>query len=212
MSFVLTYNTLVARITSYLERVDQFITDDMDLWIKMAHERIGRDSNTLIFDVYVTQAFQANVAVMQKPNRWQNTLTFNYGTGDNNNTRNQILPRTYEWCRAYWPDDTLTDAPKYYANYGNNNWLICPTPDQAYPFELGYSETPQVIDINFQTNYLTEFMPEVLFKAVLLEAMIGLKNYEYIPPLEADYVKVLASWNSKDKFRKTDRYTNLEAD
>jgi hypothetical protein len=212
MSFVLTYTTLIERIKQDLERQDDVVDESIDSWIKFAQERIGRDSNTLLFDVYVTQSFQPNVPVINKPTRWQNTLTFNYGTGTNNNTRNNLLLRTYEWCRNYWPDDTQTGAPKYYADYGYNNWLIVPTPDQAYPFEICYAETPQVIDSNFQTNYLTQFMPEVFLKAVLLEAMVTLKNDERIPVVEAEYVKAISSWNSKDKFKKTDRYTTREAD
>ena len=55
-------------------------------------------------------------------------------------------------------------------------------------------------------------MPEVLLKAVLLEAMLDLKNDERIPVLESEYVKVLSSWNAKDELRKVDRYVTRKAD
>lgn len=212
MAFILTYNTLVQQITNYLERSDEITQSGIDVWIKFAHDRISRDSNTQLFEVYVSQNFQVGVPVMPKPARWLNTITFNYGTGTGNNTRNQILLRSYEYCRNYWPDDTQTGAPLFFADYGQYNWLISPTPDQAYPFELGYLEVPQVIDINYQTNYLTEFMPEVLLKAVLLEAMLELKNDERIQIVEAEYVKALSSWNAKNELRKVDRYTTRKAD
>lgn len=211
MAFVLTYDSLVSKVKKDLEREDEVTDESIDSWIKFAHERIARDSNTEIFEVYVTTNFIVGDNVIQKPNRWQNTLTFNYGSGTGNNTRNFILQRSYEFCRQFWPNDTLMSAPKFYSNYGFNNWLISPTPDQTYPFEIGYSETPQVIDVNYQTNYLTEFMPEVLLKAVLLEAMITLKNDERIPTIEGDYVKVLSSWNAKDVLKKTDRFTYRKA-
>lgn len=212
MSFILTYDTLVQKVMEDLERNDEIVVDSMDSWIKFAHNRIGRNSDTQLFEVYVSNNFTPGLPVIPKPARWQNTLTFNYGSGTGNNTRNNILLRSYEWCRAYWPDDTQTDAPVYYADYGLYNWLISPTPDQAYPFELAYLETPQVIDSTYQTNYLTEFMPEVLIRATLLEAMLSLKNDERLPEIEAGYKELIQSWNDKDELRKTDRYTTRKAD
>lgn len=301
MSFILTYNTLYEKTVSYLERVDQTVTGDFDAWVKFAHDRIGRDSNTQLFEVYISGTFSPGISVMPKPARWQNTITFNYGTGQNtvtlgnnplatdgvsstitvtipstgglvngqtviisgasggggltaaqlniaapvtiidittftyaatanstsaasiggaavtasfptNNTYTPILLRSFEYARSFWPNQDLTNPPQFYSDYGYYNWLISPTPDQAYPFVLGYLETPQVIDVSYQSNYLTEFMPEVLLKAVLLEAMLDLKNDERIPVIEAEYVKAISSWNAKDKLRKIDRYVSREAD
>lgn len=301
MSFILTYNTLYEKTISYLERMDQTVTGDFDVWVKFAHDRIGRDSNTQLFEVYVSGTFTPGISVMPKPARWQNTITFNYGSGANNVTLGNnplatdgvsttitvtipstdglingqtviisgatggdgltasqlnisapitivnlttftysatanstsaasiggaevtasfpnneaytpILLRSFEYARSFWPNQSLTNPPKFYADYGYYNWLISPTPDQAYPFVLGYLETPQVIDAAYQSNYLTEFMPEVLLKAVLLEAMLDLKNDERIPVVEAEYVKAISSWNAKDKLRKVDRYVSREAD
>lgn len=281
--------------------MDQTVTGDFDVWVKFAHDRIGRDSNTQLFEVYVSGTFTPGISVMPKPARWQNTITFNYGSGANNVTLGNnplatdgvsttitvtipstdglingqtviisgatggdgltasqlnisapitivnlttftysatanstsaasiggaevtasfpnneaytpILLRSFEYARSFWPNQSLTNPPKFYADYGYYNWLISPTPDQAYPFVLGYLETPQVIDAAYQSNYLTEFMPEVLLKAVLLEAMLDLKNDERIPVVEAEYVKAISSWNAKDKLRKVDRYVSREAD
>lgn len=301
MSFILTYNTLVEKTISYLERLDATVTGDIDAWIKFAHDRIGRDSNTQLFEVYVGGTFTAGQSVLQKPARWQNTITWNFGTGASNiqlgnnplatdgataivnvtipstvglvngqiviisgasatggisaanlnvtspitiidgthftytatanstsavsgggssiissfpayDNYTPILLRSYEYARSFWPNQALTSPPMFYADFGYNSWLISPTPDQNYPYQLAYLETPQVIDINYQTNYLTEFMPEVLLKAVLLEAMLDLKNDERIPVMEGEYIKVLSSWNAKDELRKVDRYTTRKAD
>lgn len=213
MSFVLTYNSLVEKIKNELERKnDPIVLASLDMWIKNAHERIGRDCNSLLFEVSLQGSFQADNCVIQKPNRWQNTIAFNYGTGNGFNTYNPIYLRTYEFCRDYWPDTTQIAPPKFYADYVYGNWLISPTPDQAYPFEIVYLETPQVIDSSFQTNYLTQFMPEILLRATLMEAMITLKNDERIPVISDDYVKLISSWNNKNKLRKFDRYTTRDAD
>lgn len=213
MSFVLTYNSLVTTIMNDLERPnDPIVISSMDMWIKNAHERIGRDSNTLLFEVSVQGSFQPTEYVIEKPNRWQNTIAFNYGTGIGFNTYNPMYLRTYEFCRSYWPDTTQVSPPKFYADYIYGSWLISPTPDQAYPYEIVYLETPQVIDSSFQTNYLTQFMPEILIRATLLEAMLTLKNDERTPAIEDSYVKLISSWNNKDKLRKFDRHSTREVD
>lgn len=212
MSYVMTYNSLVIKVMDDLERSDEIVVDSMDSWIKFAHERIGRDCGSLIFDQYITQNFTVGLPVLNKPGRIQNTLFFRYGTGTNLNYNNNVLLRSYEFCRSYWPDDMVQGAPKYFADYGYNNWLIVPTPDFAYPFEIAYQETPQVIDINYQNNYLTEFMPEILLKAVMIEANLTLKNFEIADQFKKDYVELISSWLNKDKLIKTDRYTDRGAD
>ena len=73
-------------------------------------------------------------------------------------------------------------------------------------------ETPQVIDETYQTNYLTENMPEILIRAVLWEAMLTLKNDERLAIIQNEYTPLVASWNAKDTLLKTDRYTNRGAD
>jgi hypothetical protein len=301
MSFILTYNSLLQKTISYIERDDGTVQQDFDTWVKFAHERIGRDSNTQLFEVYVSGTFTTGISVMPKPARWQNTITFNYGSGANNvtlgnnplatglntsvvtvtipstddlvngqtviisgatetgsllpeelnvsspitiidqthfsynassslsivdvgggaeviasfpknNSYTPVLLRSFEYARSFWPDQSLVAPPMFYADYGYYNWLISPTPDQNYPFNIAYLETPQVIDITYQSNYLTEFMPEVLLKAVLLEAMLDLKNDERIPIIQDEYLKVLASWNAKNEIRKVDRYMTRKAD
>lgn len=309
MSFVLTYNSLIEKTINYLEKNDENVAGDIDAWIKFAHERIARDSNTQLFEVYVGGTFTPGVSVYPKPARWQNTITWNFGSGGTtlqlgNNPLNTnvgdgeifvtvpsasnltvgqtviisgasnpggelggvtddqinitssiystiidplgqafsyltegtatsyeigggsnvtvtfptyndytpILLRPYEYARSFWPNQKLTAPPQFYADFAYYNWLISPTPDQAYPYLLSYLETPQVIDASYQTNYLTEFMPEVLLKAVLLEAMLDLQNDLRIPIIEQEYVKAISSWNAKNDLRKVDRYTTLEAD
>ncbi len=100
----------------------------------------------------------------------------------NYNNYTPILLRSFEYARSFWPNQAATAPPMFYADYGYYNWLISPTPDQ------------------------------VLLKAVLLEAMLDLKNDERIPVVEAEYVKAISSWNAKDELRKIDRYTDRKAD
>lgn len=209
---VMTYNSLVAQVTSYLNRTDTATLDQIPNFIYQAEQRICRESKNVGLEVYVTGTFITNNSVIAKPARWRRNITFNYGTGVLNNTRNTILLRSYEFCRAYWPDPTLSAPPKFYADYGYYNLLIVPTPDQAYPFELGYLQLPDPISPNNQTNWITNYAPDVFLYATLLEAMPFLKDDERIPVWKEYYDRGLSSLNQQDDQRIYDRSGNRSAD
>lgn len=212
MAFVLTYNNLVTNLLNYLERDDQATIDAIPTFILFAQTRIARDAKTLFLETYVTNLFTNGSNVLQKPANWLNTITFNVGNGTNNNTRNPVILRDYEWCRQYWPDDAATGLPKYYCDYGYNNWLIVPTPDQNYPFELAYEGLPTQLDINNQTNQLTQNAPELLFYACLREAYIFLKDIPNEQISEQLYGNALQAIQSESVFRQTDRYSERNKD
>lgn len=215
MAFALTYSTLTTNIMNYLERTDAATLDTIPMFILLAQDRINKECKTLGLEVYVTGIFTPSQSVIQKPAGWKNTLTFNIGSEPNAplaNTRNQLLQRSYEYCRLYWPDDTQTSIPLFFADYGYNNWLITPTPDQAYPFEIAYMSFVQPIDNTNQTNWLTQYAPEVLFYACMLEAMIYLKNDERIQYWQGFYQDALGKLDIEDKMRYTDRYSDREKD
>lgn len=212
MAFILTYDTLLQQTIKDLEREDAIVTGSFDRWVKNAHERIARDSPTLLFQVYLVGNFTVGQNAYIKPGRWQTNISWNYGSGTNLNTYNPIQLRSYEYCRLYSSDDSVTGPPVYYSDYGYNNWIISPTPDLAYPFELIIQETAQVIDATYQTNYMTEFMPEILEKAVMIEAMLTLKNDERKELIQNEYVALLSSFNAMDARRRMDRFVTVKAD
>ena len=80
----------------------------------------------------------------------------------------------------YWPDPTQLAQPKYYADYDYNSWLIVPTPDVAYPYEVGYFCLPPLLDETVGTNILTGTVPDPLLYACLLETAVFLKDDERI--------------------------------
>lgn len=121
------------------------------------------------------------------------------------NYRNILLPRSLEYCQKYWPDQTQTGAPKFYADYNYGNWLIAPTPDQNYPWAVNYYAQPPLLDNSNQTNWLTEFCPNLLLYRTLLEATPFLKNDERIPVWQDFYKEELAAVNQEDLQKAADR-------
>lgn len=220
MSFILTYSTLVTNIMNYLERTDQQTQSTIPMFILLAQDRIAKECKTLGLEKYITGTFTAGNSIVPKPAGWKNTLTFNIGTvvpqtpapPTPQYNRIQIPQRSYEFCRMFWPNQSSTALPAYFCDYGYDNWLVVPTPDQAYPFEVAYMAFVQPIDSTNQTNWLTQYAPELLFYACMLEAMVYLKNDERMQVWQALYQDALSKVDSEDKARYTDRYSDRTKD
>jgi len=208
----MTFNELQTDIQNYLERgasaaVDPIVYQQIPRLITLAERRIIADLKIEGFIVAVTTNLEAGVSVYPKPDRWRTTISLNFGTGTGNATRTPIFPRSYEYVRNYWPDESQTGQPKFYADYNYNNWIICPTPDQNYPIEILYYELPALLNDSNQTNWITEYAPQLVLYGALLEATPFLKNDERIPVWKQFYSEAVAAINQEDLKRIVDRST-----
>jgi hypothetical protein len=210
MATTTTFTTLKEDIRRYLERgftlaSDQIVYEQIPRLINLAERRIARELKVEGLINVLTGTMSPGLAVYPKPDRWRSTVSFNFGTGDQNNEYNQLFPRSYEYVRSYWPNRTETDVPLFYAEYDYNNWIIAPTPDQAYPFEVLVYQLLPLLDETNQTNWLTEYAPQVLLYASLLEATPFLKNDERIPVWQQMYDRSAQALNGEDLSKILDR-------
>lgn len=144
-------------------------------------------------------------SVIDKPDRWRQTVSMNFGTGTSNNSFTPLFPRSYEYCRAYWPNGTLTGVPKFYGDYDLQHWLIVPTPDQTYPLEILAYLQPVLLDSNNQTNFFTVYCGNALLYQTLLQAMPFLKSDERIPVWQNMFDRELAALDGQDLQKILDR-------
>jgi len=210
MATTTTYTTLLEDLRRYLERgftleSDQLVYEQLPRLINLAERRIARELKVQGLINVLTGTLQAGLAVYPKPDRWRDTVSFNFGSGDQNNEYNQLFPRSYEYIRSYWPDRTQTGFPLFYADYDYNNWIIAPTPDAAYPFEVLVYQLLPLLDETNQTNWLTEYAPQVLLYACLLEATPFLKNDERIGVWQQMYDRASQALNGEDLSKILDR-------
>lgn len=213
MATALTYTDLLTiTLPAYLERgspADTTVYAQLPSIIGLAQRRIARELKIEGFETAVISTMIAGTAVYTKPERWRQTISINFGSGVGNNARNFILPRSYEYCRMYWPNDsvnvtTINDL-RYYADYDYQHWLFAGTPDVAYPFEVLYWQLPPLLGDDTQTNWVTEYLPDLLLYACLLEATPFLKNDERIPTWQQFYDRAASAANGEDLRRILDR-------
>jgi hypothetical protein len=210
MATTLTFTTLQEDVRRYLERGSTFASDpvvyeQIPRLINLAERRIARELKIQGFINVVTGTLQTGVSVYAKPDRWRDTVSINIGTGVQNNTRKMLFTRAYEYLLSYWPDRTATSQPLFYADYDYTHWLYAPTPDADYPFEVLYYELPPLLDDVVQTNWLTEYAPQLLLYGTLLEATPFLKNDERIPVWQNMYDRAAAMLNGEDLAKILDR-------
>jgi hypothetical protein len=210
MSTVMTFTTLQEDVRRYLERgatlvSDPVVFEQIPRLINLAERRIARELKVQGFINVVTGTFNTGNSVYDKPDRWRDTISMNIGTGTGNNTRKAVFSRSYEYARSYWPDSTATDEPEFYADYNYSHWLIVPTPDADYPFEVLYYELPVLLDDANQTNWVTEYAPQLLLYGTLLEATPFLKNDERIAVWQGMYDRAAAMLNGEDLAKILDR-------
>lgn len=210
MATTMTFDTLKQDVQRYLERgatyaSDPVVYDQIPRLINLAERRIARELKVQGFIAVVSSNMVPGQSVYAKPDRWRDTVSMNVGTGTNNANRAPLFTRVYEYLRSYWPNESQTATPLFYADYNYSSWLIAPTPDQAYPFEVLYYELPPLLDDSIQTNWLTEYAPQLLLYGALLEATPFLKNDERIGTWQQYYDRAAAMLNGEDLAKILDR-------
>jgi hypothetical protein len=202
MASVMTYSSLVENIQSYLERTDQATLDKIPTFIMLAEQVMAADLKFLGNLTVATSNMVQGENVIDKPARWRKTVSMNVTV---NGVRQPIFLRKYEYLREYWPDPSQQDVPFFYCDYDYTHWMIAPTPDDDYAYEVLYYERVQPLDATNQSNWFTEYAPQALLYGSLLQAMPFLKNDERIPMWQAQYEQIMNVLKTEDVARIGDR-------
>lgn len=206
----MTFTTLQDDIKAYIERgqatVDQTVYEQIPKNIGIIEREMARILKIQGFQRILTSAFIIGTPAYAKPDRWRETVSMNVGTGVTNNTRVPLRELAYETATLYWPDRSTTAEPRFYSDWGYNNWLITPVPDAAYPYEVTIWELPPLLDDTNTTNYLTEEAPNALLHGCLREVFALLKNKEMSMFWGAQFDKDVAMLAGEDFQKILDRY------
>lgn len=205
-----TYNSLTDDLRTYLERgnpADTTVYDQIPRLIMMGQLRLAKESKTLISTTALQSTMVAANDVIAKPANWRNLESFAIRLPDG--TSRPVYCRHYSFCRYYWPDRTITadfsdtSIELYYADYDYQHWLIVPTPQAAYDFEVLCQEPTPISDV-VQTNFFTQYAYDVLLHACLLEGWIFLKDTAKMQAEQTIYDRLLQGISFEQEERKSD--------
>lgn len=200
-SWVMTYDSLTSTVLQYLERRDQATVNAIPTFITLAEFEIAEQIKTLGQLQIVESTMQAGEPILQKPARWRKTVSMSVTV---NGKKQPVLLRKYEYLKNYWPDNTQTDVPAYYADTDWDHWYLAPTPDQNYAFEVLYYERIAPLSSTNQTNWLTQNAPNAMLFGTLLQAMPFLKN-DQRQIFQQKYTEALQTLKGEDVARVGDR-------
>jgi hypothetical protein len=203
---VMTYDSLVENIQSYLDRTDADTLAKIPLFIMLAEQTIASQIKFLGNLTVQASTMTIGQPIIDKPARWHKTVSMNITA---NGQKQPVLLRKYEYLREYAPDATVTGVPAYYGDYDYTHWLVAPSPASAYEFEVLYYERLQPLDSSNQTNWFTTYAPQALLYGSLMQAMPYLKNDERMPMWQQNYDLIIQTLKAEDVQRIGDRQATV---
>jgi hypothetical protein len=197
----MTYDSLTSTVLQYLERKDASVVNAIPTFISLAEFEIAQEIKTLGQLQVADANMQIGNPLLQKPARWRKTVSMSVTVAGK---KQPVYLRKYEYLKNYWPDDTQTDVPLYYADTDWEHWYIAPTPAVAYAFEVLYYERISPLSSANQTNWLTQNAPNAMLFGTLLQAMQFLKNDQRVI-FQQKYTEALQALKAEDVARVGDR-------
>jgi hypothetical protein len=197
----MTYDSLTSTVLQYLERQDAAVVNAIPTFITLCEFEIAQEIKTLGQLQVVNATMNINNPVIVKPARWRKTVSMTIDTGT---STQPVYLRKYEYLRNYWPNETQTGLPLYYADTDYEHWYVAPTPSLAYNFEVLYYERIAPLSSTNQTNWLTQNAPNAMLYGTLLQAMPFLKN-DARQVFQQKYTEAITSLKVEDVARVGDR-------
>ena len=174
MPAAMTYTSLLEDIRLYAERSDADFLAQRDRFVMMAENRLAKEVRGLGNLQIVASTLTSGSPLLAKPERWRETASFivTLASGE----KKALFLRDINYCREFWPNISLEDEPRFYADYGFEHFYLAPTPNAALNFELAYFDRPEPLSDTNETNWYTQYAPDLLLFACLVEAQPFLKQ------------------------------------
>jgi len=161
--------------------------------INLGELRLARDLDLSIFRATETTPTVQGVSAVVKPAGYAanqlgaQSISFESGASS---ARTFLELRSYEWIEDYLT--TAEGAPQYYAEPDETNFIVAPLPDTVYTLTVRYIIRPAALVVTTnETNWLSDNVGDLLFKACLAEAEKFLKSDDRIPIWEQDYASLI---------------------
>lgn len=186
----LDYNSLITDIQIITADYSLQLVDALPNIVSRAELTVTKDLDTLAaVQSYLSDPLGEGSYIINKPDSYIGVLQFSAIEADN--TYIVLDKRTLGYVRYYYPNTSVTGTPKFYADLDNQAWLIAPSLDTAYTFEVQYIMNLSGLTTGNQTTWLVLNQYELLLKACLREASVFQKDDEMYKIHDADYKALL---------------------
>jgi len=131
MSFTLA--TLKTAVKDYCETSESTFDTQLTTFIQEAEERILKNVELPDFRKNVTGTSTASSTYLSTPSDFLSPYSL---AVISSSVYNYLLFKHVSFVRDYTPNPATTGLPKYYAVFDENTFILAPTPDSNYTFEL----------------------------------------------------------------------------
>lgn len=166
-----TYTTLVQAIKDWTENDEATFNEQIDTFIRNAEERILYSVDLDVFRKNVQGQTTAAQKYLRVPDDFLSPFSLSITTDGG---QYFLLNKDVEYLQEYNPEGAQ-GAPKYYALFDINNFLLAPVPANIYPVELHYYYKPESI-VTAGTTWLGDNAEQALLYATLFEAYTFMKG------------------------------------
>ena len=169
----MTYAELLQKIRDYTEVDSNVLTDTIcNGFIQDAEWRIARDVDADYDRQYSTATLIPGQRYLNMP---QPYLIIRSIQIINSGVRTFLEPRDTSFFGEYNPNDAQGE-PKYYGNWYEDVVVFAPVTDIAYQIQVNYILSPVKLSASNTETYISEYFPNGLLYACLVEAFSFLKG------------------------------------
>ena len=137
MSFTLT--TLKSAIQDYSENSETTFVNNLREFIRATENRIFKSVDFEVFRKNVTSATSSSDRFLSVQDDYLASFSLSI---TNSSNIEFLLEKDVNFIQEYNPNSSTTGAPKYYARFDVNNFILAPTPNSNYSVELHYYYRP----------------------------------------------------------------------
>ena len=179
MSF--TYAQLKTAIQDYTENTETTFVNSLDIFIKNTEERILKIAQLEVFRKNQSGNMSANNQYLGLPSDYLAPYSLSFTSGGN---KEFVLFKDVNFVQSFNPNNSTSGAPRYYAQFDIDNFILGPTPDASYEVELHYFYRPASLTAGAEdgTTWLSTNASVSMLYGSLIEAYTFMKG-------EADLVQ-----------------------
>ena len=186
------YSTLKTAIQDYIESTESSLVTNLPNFIESTEERILKSVQLDVFRKNVTGTASSSNSYLAMPSDF--LAPFSLAVIDSSSNYNYLKLKHVSFIRDYQPATATTGTPKYYAEFDESRFILAPTPNSSFTFELHYFYRPASLTAgaDSSTTWLSTNAMNAMLYGCLVEACTYLKMFESIPIYEQKYQEALA--------------------
>lgn len=166
-----TYTTLVQAIKDFTQYDETTFNDNINTFIQNTEERLLYAVDLEVFRKNQTGTLTASNKYLAVPSDYLSPFSLSVTVSG---VTNFLLMKDVEYLQEYNPTGA-TGAPKYYALFDVDNFILAPVPASGYSVELHYYYRPESI-VTAGTTWLGDNAQQALLYGCLVEAYTFMKG------------------------------------